>query len=223
MTAVFNWACQQMWIRGLLCIIWDQLTDVVYINIFLIFSPKLNLLIIKPALIHYSLLTLRHIFMLPSAAVHTRAAECLGAWWRFTDLVWKRWGLCDTVLRFSAAGKPRTDWTAAKLLALSETADPVSHTASYAVLWMQEHTESPLELQGWAAYTSGGNFKTQADSTAAVKRLDRFLGAFIALERWCAIMVLMSYNVESNKNRKKKTLSEKVCPNIWLYICRVSI
>lgn len=156
--------------------------DIVYIYIFLIFShgdPKWNLLIIKSALLCYILLILWHIFMLPSAAVHTRAAKCLGAWWRFTDLVWKRWGLCGTVLHFSAAGKPRTDRTAAKLLALSSTADPVKHTAAYTVLWMQEHTESPLELQGWAAYTSGGGFKTKAESTVPVKSLDRFLESFV--------------------------------------------
>lgn len=65
-------------------------TDIVCIYIFLIFShgdPKLNLLIIKSALLYYVLLILRHIFMLPSAAVHARGAECLGTWWRFTDLV----------------------------------------------------------------------------------------------------------------------------------------
>lgn len=182
MTKVFHWYCQKMWISLLICSICDQLTDmeidIVYICIFVIFSsgfPKLSLLIIKSALLYCILLILLHIFMLPSAAVHTRAAECLGAWWRFTNLVWKCWGLCDTVLRFSTTGKPWTDWTAAKLLALSETADPVTHAASYTVLWMQEHTESPLELQGWAAYTSGGGFKTKAESTRRVKSLDRFL------------------------------------------------
>lgn len=104
-------------------------------------------------------------FMLSPAAVHTRAAERLGACWRFTGLVWKCWGLCDTVLQFSSAGKPWTDRTAAELLALPQTADPVPHAASYTVLWMQEHAESPLELQRWAAYTSGGGLKTKAEWT----------------------------------------------------------